>query len=486
MIPFGEYLPDQPEFANPGATVAKNVLPHNAGYKQFPSQSVYSNALSAKCQGAFAAKEPGGASVVFAGDATKLYSLSDTTFSDVSGATYTTPTDGAWEFTQFGNQVIATNLTDAPQAWTLGTSSAFADLGGTPPKARHVGVIRGFVMMGDLDESSTLTPNKVRWSALDNATDWTASATTQSDSQELFEGGAVQRIVGGDYGLIIMERAVYRATYVGSPIIFQFDLINRQVGTVAPQSVATLGRRTWWLGHDGFYESDGANVTRIGANKVDKAFFSELDETLEHTVTAAVDPINQYVIWTLPSSSLTINNSHPNKAYIYDYINERWSTAEFESETIFTSLSTSYTLEGLDALGYTMETLPFSLDSRVWSGGNLLLATFDDDHKLNYFTGSSLAAVLETGAFQPAPGRRSAITKVRPIVDGTAASTTIQMGVRDNLDDSTTWASAVSLNTTGDAPVRSNTRYHKIRANISGGFDYAQGVEATWRLAGER
>ena len=37
QIPFGEWLPDQPEYLNPGATVANNVYFAQTSYKRFPS-----------------------------------------------------------------------------------------------------------------------------------------------------------------------------------------------------------------------------------------------------------------------------------------------------------------------------------------------------------------------------------------------------------------------------------------------------------------
>ena len=75
IIPFGEYLPDLPALGNPGATVAKNVIPHLAGYKPLSSLVTFSGALTARCQGAFSAIDTAGVTNVYAGDATSLYRL---------------------------------------------------------------------------------------------------------------------------------------------------------------------------------------------------------------------------------------------------------------------------------------------------------------------------------------------------------------------------------------------------------------------------
>ena len=42
QLPFGEWLPDQPKFMNPGANIAKNVYYAARSYKPFPSLVAYS------------------------------------------------------------------------------------------------------------------------------------------------------------------------------------------------------------------------------------------------------------------------------------------------------------------------------------------------------------------------------------------------------------------------------------------------------------
>ena len=41
QLPFGEWLPDQPKFMNPGANVAKNVYFAARSYKPFPSLTTF-------------------------------------------------------------------------------------------------------------------------------------------------------------------------------------------------------------------------------------------------------------------------------------------------------------------------------------------------------------------------------------------------------------------------------------------------------------
>ena len=51
QLPFGEWLPDQPEHLNPGANVAKNVYYALQGYKPFKSLVSYSSNAMAQTLG---------------------------------------------------------------------------------------------------------------------------------------------------------------------------------------------------------------------------------------------------------------------------------------------------------------------------------------------------------------------------------------------------------------------------------------------------
>ncbi len=194
VIPFGEYLPDLPDLANPGATVAKNVIPHANSYLPLKALSTNSDALTAFCRGAYAATDKALVVYNFAGDATKLYSLASQTHSDVSSTTYTTAAGENWSFVKWGEKIIATNFTDVPEITTLGAAN-FTNLGGSPPRARHVGIVRDFVVFGYLKESGTVYPNRVRWSGIGDETAWAVSATTQSDFQDIFSNA---NLGGGD------------------------------------------------------------------------------------------------------------------------------------------------------------------------------------------------------------------------------------------------------------------------------------------------
>ena len=120
---------------------------------------------------------------------------------------------------------------------------------------------------------------------------------------------------------------------------------------------------------------------------------------------------------------------------------------------IFLQFSEAYTVDTLDNVSNSLDDLNVSFDSRYWLGGVVNFAGFDSDHKLIQFDGATLAATIETVEIEPVPGRRSTVTMVRPIVDGTS---TARVTSRARAADSGTSTSYASLQTNGDITLRSS------------------------------
>tara|TARA_R110000868_G_scaffold104343_1_gene287372 strand:+ start:2230 stop:3714 length:1485 start_codon:yes stop_codon:yes gene_type:complete len=494
MIPFGEWAPDRADFGN-AATVATNVIPKSdETYGPFSDLSTVSDALTARCQGAFAGRDSDGNVTNFSGDASKLYRMVTLTQTDISrSAGYATVNDATWRFCQYGNRVIATNFADEIQSYVMGSSSIFANLSSGAPKARHVAVINpGFVMVGNTyDSVDGNVPNRVWWSEYLDPTSWptvgtAAAQAVQSDYNDIPTGGWVQAItgaVGGAAGAVFMDTAIYRMDYEGPPTVFRFTEVERLRGTPAPNSVINVGPFAAYLGEDGFYMFDGSQSRAIGNSKVDKTFYADLDQSYFHRISGAADPVNKLLIWAYPGSGHS--NGNPNKLIIFNWESGRWSEAAINCELIFRALSTGYTLDGLDTLGYTLETLPFSLDSRVWTGGRLILSGFDAVHKLGYFNGSNLAATIETGEF-PQSQELMYVDGIRPMVDG--GTVTAAVGYRATPSASISYTSATSAGDDGVCPQRISARYARARVSIAAGgsWTHAQGIEPRMTPDGER
>lgn len=486
FVPFGEWLPDLPAFNNPGATVAKNVVPDQTSYQAFPNLNVYSTSLGGVCKGAIIARDNAGNYYNYVADTSAIYASSGLSWSNVTrlSGSYNTPSDENWEFVQFGNRVFGVNgaNADVPQHISLGAAN-FADLSAAP-RARHIAAIRDFVVLGNLS-ATAISPQMVRWSAINNPDSWTPDAATLADFQDLpGDGGWIQKIVGGEYGsgAVFQERAIYRMTFVGSPLVFQFDKIHTNIGVYAPQSVVSYRNFVFFLSEEGFYMFDGTNVHPIGNGKVDRTFFADLDISNVHRVQAISDATRKIVIWAYPGVGNIGGN--PNRLLIYNWAFQKWSRIEdVNIEWLLLAITGTYTLDGLDAVSTNLDSIAASLDAAQWRTGNRILAAFNSSHRLAFFNGSSMAAVVETGEHQlnREPDGLTYITEVRPVADGLSASVTLAVATRNVLTENIAYQPAVSPNSTGFAPVRATGRFHRFRMSTSdnANFDNLMGVDIT-------
>lgn len=473
LIPFAEFRPDMPALGQ-WAREALNVVPAEESYRPLNALSGVSNALTARAQGAAWFRGTGGAVKMFAGDATKLYLLSSATWSDVSQAatTYAPGTDGTWRFAQFGSLAIAVNGVDDPQKFDLAAGTAWADLGGSPPVGTFITTVGDFVVMGKIGS----TPQRVQWSGFNNAESWAASAATQADSQDLPTGGNVTGLVGGEYGVVFSETTVRRMSYEGPPTVFRFDVIANDIGCSVPNSVAGFIDRAFFLHKSGFYMVvAGQQIVPIGRGKVDRTFWGEFDEVNLHRCSAAIDPVRGLYVFAYPASG---SSGTPNRLLIYNWSTQRWTRAVMDCEIVFNGVSQqSYTLEQLDTFG-TLETLPYSLDSSFWSGAvSLLLFGFDTAHKSGSFSGTTLAATVETGEFNSGKGNRSIIRACRPLIDG--GSPMVAIGARETQQTAVAYGASTGITPAGLAPLYSSGRYFRVRATMAAGevWNNAQGID---------
>ena len=487
MNKFGEWLPDQPSYNNPGVTLATNVVPVAAGYKSFKAMSDYSGAADAYLRGIYAAKGSDATNNLFAGDETKLYIYNSATTAldnKSKAGNYTLGSTDRWRFVQFGDRVIAAHGTDdILQSYEIGTSSLFADLTGSPA-ARYLAVVRDFVVTGYVTYGATTYPRRIRWSGIDDATAWTVG-TSQADVQDISDLGNVTGVVGGEYGTVLCERGIVRMSYVGSPLIFQFDKVETSRGCPYPGSVCNVGPFVFYLAGDGFYLFDGNSSKAIGSEKVDRTFFDEFDRDKAHRMSAAVDPANKLVVWGYPVKS---GSGTPTKFLVYNYQIDRWSSIDQIHDLVAPFFSPSYTLEGLDNVNASLDALTPSLDDVVWIGGEYLFGG-GRNSKIQIFSGANLTATIETGEFEFTPGRASLLTQVQPYLDRQAAATaptvTAQVASRARPFDSQTYGSAVAVNSDNFIPLRSGGRFHQVKFSASD-FGTFQGYDAVVQQRGSR
>ena len=485
QVPFGEWLPDQPEHGKQGANVATNVYHAANTYKRFPSLVAYSsNTTSTDSKGAGSFRDNSNTVYNFVATRTNIYQLTSGAFTSRK-ASLTGDHDDFWTFTQFGEYVIASNGVDAAQYYLMGTSTNFAALtaiqtAGTAPVFRVSGVVRDFLVVGNITNAT----NRIQWSGINDITVWSGK---QSDSQDLpGSGGQVVAITSGEVGYVFRQNQIIRMDYVGGATVFRLSVISPNRGAVFGRTVCQDNRQIFFYADDGFYQINGDQILPIGVEKVNRYFDLNLNKAYADRICAAVDPFNQLAMWLFPSTSNAANTTGIcDKIIIYNYATKKWSLANASASTIFSQFVGAYTVELMDILSQNLENINAALDTDFWSGGQVLLGGIDSDYKAAIFSGTDNECEIETAEIEPFPGMRANITGIRPIVDATA---TLTVKARERLADTESETSSVSMRDSGINPVRKSGRYIRANVKVPSGttFTHAQGIDLVASRAGAR
>jgi len=488
-IQFGEWTPDLPSRKN-AALEAKGVVSIAGNYAPFKSISDYAGAdaaTAAVCLGMKGVYDGFANGQIFAGDQDALYTLVSRVATDVSKVGgYTVSSDDWWQFEQFGDYVVAVARETVPQVYQMGTSTAFANLAGSPPEATCVARINDFLMMGK--------DFTAYWCGFNNITTWTPSTTTQAGTQDLDQAqGKIQAIVGGEYAAIFQERAIRRAVFVGPPVTWDFgqDAVETKRGAIGPHATARFGGSIFFCADDGFYVFDGNSSRGIGSGKVDNYFQRRLNYGYRHKVAVGVDTINKFVVFGFPAGSAT----NISELLIYSLTDGRWTHDEVSLETI-----TDMPVEALTVDNFEIYEPSDDLDTTALDGINIDSNVFDEKrrllagvsattHRIGTFTGENRQAIVETGEFEPAAGKRALVTEIWPVGDFDASNVSASIGYRRALPGaSVAYTQATSINRAGFCPQRMDARFVRARVQVSTGASWTrlEGVHHTTVLTGGR
>lgn len=166
--------------------------------------------------------------------------------------------------------LLGTNGADTPKVWD-GVSPAYVDMGGSPPRARAMGVVADRIILGNLLSGGTISPVATDVSSnKDFDSGWGSQLVTlHADTP-----GAIVSIdeIGNLLGAIWKTDALYLAIAQGTADPFRFELKQRlstedglPTGPCSSAVVLTLGdAKMMYIGLDGAgYMFDGGRVARM-------------------------------------------------------------------------------------------------------------------------------------------------------------------------------------------------------------------------------
>lgn len=442
---------------------ASGVLPGATKYNPWPKMTPASAAVGAAVKGAFLARASSGQYTTFAATATAIKKYAGaTSWTDFSGATYALPADEMWSAAQHGTYVIFANGADGLVYTDVDVGTSFASLAGAPI-GRYVKTVGGFLMVG---RTSTY-PTGLEWSGLNDPTYWTYG-NRSADFQNFKDGGFITGITPLEAGLIFQETAIRRFVQVSDVNVFNFAKVEDGQGCVAPNSIATRGTTSFYLGRNGFRRigpDTGYTSAPIGLEVIDAWFQQNINIQRLYTIQGIADPLKPRMFWLAPSAG---NGTDLMDIILcYDDGLKKWTHGTVSSSLLIGAATPGLSLEDLDALYASIDSMTVSMDSPIFMGGVPYVAGFDSDYKMAFFNGSNMAATVQTAEFQPIPGKRAFGRGFRPLTD--AANAQGRTATRENLSASATWSTAASMDITGFVPQRVSGRYMRAEVSIAEG-----------------
>jgi len=441
----------------------------SGGIRAMPTTEAISEALAARCMGSFSFEDLAGSYRTYAGTSTKLYQLTNLSWTDVS-LTGDYSSAYRWRFAAWGNTVIATNGTDAVQAQT--TSEAdFADLAGSPPAAKYVISCHDFVILAHItdDGTSTARQQRVHWSAQGDHTDWTASISTQAGYQDLDDSpGEITGIARlGDAFVVFKETCLYLVTYIGPSLIWQFERIMTVSGCPSHESIVELENGLYYPGLDDFYWFDGSTCRRIGMG-VRKWFFDNVDKVYIRKMFASNDYVQRLIMWHFPTTD--DGSGYCADCLVYDYQRQRWGRVSGDIEAAVVYNSPGVTYDTISDTFSTYDDIDEPYDSPWWDTRSLLFGVFDSDHKLARYSGTPGTTTLITGDMGNLQSY-SRLSRLYPyyIVEPTTSSITPRTKVQ--LFDTATEGTAATVSDTGKVDMIATGKFISTKFTNTGDFE---------------
>ena len=479
-IEFGPFEPDKASFQSGSLADALNVVPVAGGYGPLNGFQTGDVSLATPILGASVLSDTLTTSYIYAGSGQSVFvGNGSSAFTSVYTSTASINPIQRWQFVRFVGKVVAVHMSVTPLAGDLG--GTITPVTGSPPRARVAGVVGNFLVLGDLiDGVDGARRNRIRWSGFRNPNAWGTNVGTQADFNDMpDEGGAVQGIVGREFGTIFQRYSISRMTFVGPPTVFQFDVVEKKRGAISAGSIIDAGLVAAYIADDGFFLWDGTSSTPIGTQRVNEYFRSRLTTGSEDRVVGVFDPLSQSVFWAYPTDSTLALNER----LIYSLAENRWARSDLRGSYFMAGFDLGYTLDQMSVFG-PIDSLTFSFDDPRFLGGRARAVGFDINGVYASLTGDTLTATLETGEWQSAPGAMSFVNAIRPQID--ADMTLCATGVRmQSLSDPIAYTPDTAKALDGRCPARSTGRFMRFRTRVPAGQAWRRATGIEVYLAGK-
>ena len=244
-----------------------------------------------------------------------------TTQPNVPG-TAITATD--WTLDNFGQDLIACPAGGAIYYWNPSGQLQNAQIVGGNGPLVNSGI---FVAMPERQviaygSSFTLSPDPmlVRWSDIEDFTQWIATPTNQAGSYRIPTGSKiVAGTQGPQQGLLWTDLDLWAMQYIGPPFVYGFNKIGSNCGAVSRHCVGQMNGAVYWMSQKQFFMSMGSGPQAIPCPVWD-VIFQNINTSYLYKVACGINSQFNEVTWYYPSASSTENDSYVK----YNTVLQQW------------------------------------------------------------------------------------------------------------------------------------------------------------------
>lgn len=439
-------------------------------------------ALAAECQGVAVVANLDDTRRIVAGTATKLYELLAGVWTDLSKVgDYSGGTDTRWQFSQFGNTTLASNLANVIQRST-GSGVDFADIA-TAPRAMVLFTVGSFVMaFNTVDGTYGTQPDRWWCSATYDETSWTPSLSTLATTGRLVSTPG-QIVAGGrlgEYAVAYKDRAIYIGQFVGAPAVWDWlQVPGGEAGCVGLEAWCDVGGAHFIIGQDNIWLFDGSRPQPLGVGQIRQWFYQNSNPAYRYKTKCVFDKQNN-VVWVFyPGLGATTCDS----VLVYHIQTKQWGLVTQTVEAVANYISAGVTIDGLSSVSATIDGLSTPLDSQFWLSGGRALSAVNSSHQLQLITGDTETSSFTTGDYGD-DDRVSMLKRIRiRFAPNYTPTATAQCYKKMTVGDATTTGVSATL-WDGKFDVLQSSRWHSASFSFGGevrvlGIEYSLTPQGT-------
>lgn len=385
-----------------------------------------------------------------------------------------------WVSDVFSESIIATNNLDVPQNWPYPSSTTkVIDLANWPSDTccKSIKVFKNYFVALNITDFSASTfnvsayhPHRVLWSHPAEPgsvpTSWDVTDTTKDAGQVDLPGS--DRIVDGgvmrDIFVIYKERSTHLMQYIGGQFIFRFSQAFSDVGILAANCWVELNGAHVVLTSNDLVMHDGFSAQSLLDTKMKRWLFTNIDEdNIENVFLVKNTYFNE--VWVcFPSSGSTWCDT----ALCWNWKNNTTSLRDLPTVSFGTTGPVGD--EAMTQTGWGDDEFPPESE-RVFMVSSTGQNAYLMDASLHYDGAAISAELTRTGLAFDEPAKLKYVRGVRPRMEGSGQTVSIQIGTHDTLHGTVTYETAQTFTIDSDFKVDFNAAGRYIALKITSTSD---------------